>query len=85
MSEFGITFQAGMYRLGEYRYDHLADAIEYARLKRAKVSCRACRGRLHPQSARWLVWLLYLMKSGLFGTSHRATDERRAGRQPKNF
>ena len=33
MSEFGIRFEAGVYLLGEYRYDHLADAIEYARMK----------------------------------------------------
>ena len=36
MSELGITFQAGVYHLGEYRYDHLSDAVEYARLKRAQ-------------------------------------------------
>jgi hypothetical protein len=33
MSEFGITFEAGVYRLKEYRYDRLDDAIEYARIK----------------------------------------------------
>jgi hypothetical protein len=33
MSELGITLQAGVYHLGEYRYDHLSDAVEYARLK----------------------------------------------------
>ena len=36
MSEFGITFEAGVYRLGEYRYDHLDEAIAYARMKIAK-------------------------------------------------
>ena len=36
MSELGITFQAGVFFLGEYRYDHLADAVEYARMKMAK-------------------------------------------------
>ena len=34
MSELGITFQAGVYHLGQYRYDHLSDAVEYARLNR---------------------------------------------------
>jgi hypothetical protein len=33
MSELGITFEAGVYRLGDYRYDHLDDAVEYARIK----------------------------------------------------
>ena len=36
MSEFGITSEAGVYLLGEYRYDHLADAIEHARMTRQK-------------------------------------------------
>ena len=36
MRELGITFQSGVYHLGEYRYDHLSDAIEYARLKSAQ-------------------------------------------------
>ena len=36
MSEFGITFEAGVYLLGEYRYDHFDDAIKYARMKSAK-------------------------------------------------
>jgi hypothetical protein len=33
MSSLGITFQDGMYRLGDYRYDRLADALHYATLK----------------------------------------------------
>jgi len=36
MSEFGITFEGGVYLLGEYRYDRFDDAIEYARMKSAK-------------------------------------------------
>jgi hypothetical protein len=35
MSELGITFEEGVYHLKEYRYDHLADAVEYARMKAA--------------------------------------------------
>jgi hypothetical protein len=31
MSELGITFRDGVYHLGPYRYDRLADAVEYAR------------------------------------------------------
>ena len=34
MAAHGITFQDGVYRLGEYRYDRLADAVNYARLRR---------------------------------------------------
>jgi hypothetical protein len=34
MAELAITFQDGIYRLGEYRYDRLADAVNYARLQR---------------------------------------------------
>ena len=34
MTALGITFQDGVYRLGEYRYDLLADAVNYARLRR---------------------------------------------------
>jgi hypothetical protein len=33
MSSLGITFQDGVYRLGDYRYDRLTDALEYANLK----------------------------------------------------
>ena len=36
MNEFGITFEAGAYLLGEYRYDHFDDAVDYARMKKAK-------------------------------------------------
>lgn len=32
MSELDITFLDGVYRLGPYRYDRLADAVAYARL-----------------------------------------------------
>ena len=34
MATLGITFQDGVYRLGEYRYDRLEDAVNYARLRR---------------------------------------------------
>jgi hypothetical protein len=34
MVAHGITFQDGVYRLGEYRYDRLVDAVNYARLRR---------------------------------------------------
>jgi hypothetical protein len=34
MAALGITFQDGIYRLGEYRYDRLMDAVNYARLRR---------------------------------------------------
>lgn len=34
MAELAITFQDGIYRLGEFRYDRLADAANYARLRR---------------------------------------------------
>jgi hypothetical protein len=34
MATLGITFQDGVYRLGEYRYDRLVDAVNYARLRR---------------------------------------------------
>lgn len=32
MNTLGITFLHGVYRLGAYRYDRLADAVAYARL-----------------------------------------------------
>ena len=32
MTRHGITFKAGVYYLGPYRYDRLADAMRYARL-----------------------------------------------------
>jgi hypothetical protein len=34
MAALGITFQDGVYRLGEFRYDRLVDAVNYARLRR---------------------------------------------------
>lgn len=34
MDELGITFDGKYYHYGEYRYDHFADAIKYAQLKR---------------------------------------------------
>jgi hypothetical protein len=37
MAELAITFQDGIYRLGDYRYDRLADAVNYARLQRLHV------------------------------------------------
>jgi hypothetical protein len=33
MATLGITFQDGVYRLGEFRYDRLANAVDYARLQ----------------------------------------------------
>ena len=34
MAALGITFEDGVYHLGEYRYDLLMDAVNYARLRR---------------------------------------------------
>ena len=34
MTSSGITYAGGVYRLGAYRYDRLADALAYARLQR---------------------------------------------------
>jgi hypothetical protein len=34
MDKLGITFDGKCYRLGEYRYDQFADAINYAQLHR---------------------------------------------------
>ena len=34
MAEFSITFNGRSYLYGPYRYDHLADAVNYARLRR---------------------------------------------------
>jgi hypothetical protein len=36
MKGLSITFEDGVYRLGAYRYDRLADAINYARLLRGE-------------------------------------------------
>jgi hypothetical protein len=33
MIKLGIRFEDGVYHLGDYRYDRLSDAVEYARLK----------------------------------------------------
>jgi hypothetical protein len=33
MATLAITFQNGRYRLGDFRYDRLADAVDYARLQ----------------------------------------------------
>jgi len=33
MATYAITFQDGVYRLAEFRYDRLTDAVEYARLQ----------------------------------------------------
>lgn len=40
MRELDITFQDGIYRLGDYRYDRMADAIAYARLTLPKLAAR---------------------------------------------
>jgi len=37
MSELDIAFHDGIYHLGEHRYDRLADAVNYARLRRMQV------------------------------------------------
>jgi hypothetical protein len=37
MAELAITFQDGIYRLGDYRYQRLGDAVNYARLRRLHV------------------------------------------------
>jgi hypothetical protein len=34
MAALDITYVDGVYRLGEFRYDRLADAVNYARLRR---------------------------------------------------
>jgi hypothetical protein len=34
MAASAITFQDGIYHLGDYRYDRLADAVNYARLRK---------------------------------------------------
>jgi hypothetical protein len=38
MAASAITFQDGVYHLGTYRYDRLADAVNYARLQRPEGS-----------------------------------------------
>ena len=38
MRGLGITFEDGIYRLGAYRYERLADALSYARLLRLQRS-----------------------------------------------
>jgi hypothetical protein len=40
MAELAITFQDGIYHLGDYRYERLADAANYARLQRLQVRKR---------------------------------------------
>jgi hypothetical protein len=37
MAALDIAFHGGMYHLGQYRYDRLADAVNYARLRRLQV------------------------------------------------
>lgn len=37
MAEFSIAFNGRHYLYGSYRYDHLSDAVNYARLRRASV------------------------------------------------
>jgi len=36
MDSLAITFRDGVYHLGDYRYDRLADAVNYARLRRTQ-------------------------------------------------
>lgn len=36
MAALGITLRDGVYHLGPYRYDRLADAVNYARLQRTE-------------------------------------------------
>lgn len=38
MAEFSIAFNGRRYLYGSYRYDHLSDAVNYARLQRANAS-----------------------------------------------
>ena len=38
LAEFSIAFNGRHYLYGPYRYDHLADAVNYARLQRANVA-----------------------------------------------
>jgi hypothetical protein len=38
MAEFSIAFNGRHYLYGSYRYDHLSDAVNYARLQRANPS-----------------------------------------------
>ena len=49
MAEFFVAFNGRHYLYGPYRYDHLADALNYARLQRANVgagsSSAPCRRR----------------------------------------
>ena len=33
MASLAITFEGGLYHLGSFRYDRLADAVNYARLQ----------------------------------------------------
>ena len=40
MRSEGVTFVNGMYYLGDYRYDKLADALAYARLMRLRSDGR---------------------------------------------
>ncbi|HVE49427.1 MAG TPA: hypothetical protein VNG69_07400 [Casimicrobiaceae bacterium] len=37
MAAWSISFDAGVYRYGEYRYDRLADAVNYARIDAARL------------------------------------------------
>ena len=40
MAEFFVAFNGRHYFYGPYRYNHLADALNYARLQRANVGAR---------------------------------------------
>jgi hypothetical protein len=48
LAPIGIGFDGRSYRYGEYRYDLLSDAINYARLDRSKSTCRT-QGHGPPQ------------------------------------
>jgi hypothetical protein len=37
MARLGITYSKGVYFLGEFRYDHLADALDYANRMQGRV------------------------------------------------
>jgi hypothetical protein len=41
MGSLAISFRDGMYHLGEYRYERLADAVAYARLRRVQGATSA--------------------------------------------
>lgn len=49
-AELGVGFDGRYYRYRDYRYDHLADALNYARLERARSGGQPVGG----QPPEWL-------------------------------